>query len=170
VTEAEHNPNAATVAFESVDGPPRAVFDRLVARLDTAARDRQVAVVSRKSPARYRVRVYLAAKIEPRRTAVDWIWDVYDSDLQRAIRIGGEERASRAGDDAWAAADDGVLGQIAEAGMRQLAAFAAASDHLTTAPEMARPAPVHPPAAPPAAGIRVAAASASAAGPDGRTR
>lgn len=92
-TEAEHGTRGATVAFESIDGPPRAIFDQLVARLDAEARARQVAVVSRRSPARYRVRLYLAATVERKRTAIAWVLDVYDSDLRRAARIAGEEPA-----------------------------------------------------------------------------
>lgn len=111
----------ATVAFESVDGPPPQVFDRLVNLLDGEARLRNLAVVSRQDGAAYRVRSYLAAQIRGGRTTIAWVWDVYDRDQQRAMRLAGEEQAGKAGRDAWAAADDLVLRRIAQAGLTGLA-------------------------------------------------
>jgi hypothetical protein len=159
-TDAEHT-RGVTVAFESVDGPPPVVFDRLVSHLAAEARMQKIAVVSRRAPARYRVRAYLAAKIEPRRTSVAWVWDVYDSDLQRATRIAGEEVADRDGRNAWAAADDRLVGRIAESGMRELATFFSGQGTAPrgggpTAPELTPSTPTEPPAAPVDNGIRVA--------------
>jgi hypothetical protein len=48
------------------------------------------------------------------------VWDVYDRDQQRALRLSGEEPAGKAGRDAWAAADDVVLRRIAQAGLTGL--------------------------------------------------
>ena len=48
------------------------------------------------------------------------MWDVYDRDQQRALRLTGEEPAGKAGRDAWAAADDLVLRRIAQAGLTGL--------------------------------------------------
>lgn len=111
----------ATVAFESVDGPPPQVFDRLVNLLDSEARLRNLAVVSRQDSAAYRVRSYLAAQIRGGRTTIAWVWDVYDRDQQRAMRLAGEEQTGKAGRDAWSAADDLVLRRIAQAGLTGLA-------------------------------------------------
>jgi hypothetical protein len=161
-TESQHRVHGATVAFESIDGPPRALFDRLVARLDAEARTRQVAVVSRAAPARYRIRAYLAAKVERRRTAVSWVWDIYDSDLRRAVRIAGEETVDRAAPDAWTTVDERMLARIAEAGMTKLAAFAAGPGGAS--PEVYQEQPAPQPADPPAMGpgdIRVAVAAAA---------
>ena len=47
---------------------------------------------------------------------IAWVWDVYDNNQQRALRLSGEEPAGKAGRDAWAAADDLVLRKIAQAG------------------------------------------------------
>jgi hypothetical protein len=110
----------ATVAFESVDGPPPQVFERLVNLLDSEARLRNLAVVSRQEPAAYRVRSYLAAQIRGGRTTIAWVWDVYDRDQQRALRLTGEEQTGKTGRDAWAAADDLVLRRIAQAGLTGL--------------------------------------------------
>lgn len=113
----------STVAFESVDGPPPPVFDRMVGMLDSEAKLRNLAVVSRQGAAAYRVRSYLSAQIVRGRTVIAWVWDVYDSNQQRALRLSGEEPAGKGGRDAWAAADDMVLRKIAQAGMSGLSAM-----------------------------------------------
>ena len=110
----------ATVAFESIDGPPPQVFDRMVNLLDSESKLRNVAIVSREGSAAYRIRSYLAAQVSRGRTTIAWVWDVYDRDQQRAIRLSGEEPAGKAGRDAWAAADDMVLRKIAQAGLSGL--------------------------------------------------
>jgi len=121
-------PHGPTVAFESIDGPPPTIFNRLVQHLGEEASARQVAVVSREGPAQYRVRGYLAALVvgKRRNTVIAWVWDVYDAGQQRALRISGELPASGSGRGTWAAADDGVLRRIAMTSMDQLAAFLAA--------------------------------------------
>ena len=114
-----------TVAFESVDGPPPQIFDRLVNLLDSEAKLRHLAVVSREATAAYRVRSYLAAQIRGGRTTIAWVWDVYDRDQARALRLTGEEQTGKpAGQDAWAAADDLVLRRIAQAGLSGLSGIA----------------------------------------------
>jgi hypothetical protein len=110
----------ATVAFESIDGPPPQVFDRMVSVLDSESKLRNLSIVSREGGASYRVRSYLSAQISRGRTTIAWVWDVYDRDQQRALRLSGEEPAGKAGRDAWAAADDLVLRKIAQAGLSGL--------------------------------------------------
>ena len=112
--------SGATVAFESIDGPPQAVFDRMVNVLDTESKLRNLSIVSRESGASYRVRSYLSAQVVRGRTMIAWVWDVYDNNQQRALRLSGEEPAGKAGRDAWAAADDLVLRKIAQAGLSGL--------------------------------------------------
>lgn len=116
--------SAATVAFESIDGPPPQVFDRMVGVLDSESKLRSLSVVSRESSAAYRVRSYLSAQVVRGKTVIAWVWDVYDANQQRALRLSGEEPAGKAGRDpardAWAAADDLVLRKIAQAGFSGL--------------------------------------------------
>ena len=110
-----------TVAFESIDGPPPQVFDRMVDVLDSESKLRNLSIVSREGSASYRVRSYLSAQVSRGRTVIAWVWDVYDRDQQRALRLAGEEPAGKtAGRDAWAAADDLVLRKIAQAGLSGL--------------------------------------------------
>jgi hypothetical protein len=110
----------ATVAFESIDGPPPQVFDRMVSVLDSESKLRNLSIVSRQGSASYRVRSYLAAQVSRGRSTIAWVWDVYDGNQQRALRLSGEEPAGKAGRDAWAAADDLVLRRIAQAGFSGL--------------------------------------------------
>jgi hypothetical protein len=107
----------ATVAFESIDGPPPQVFDRMVNVLDSESKLRNLSIVSREGSSAYRVRSYLSAQVSRGRTTIAWVWDVYDREQQRALRLSGEEPAGKAGRDPWAAADDLVLRKIAQAGL-----------------------------------------------------
>jgi hypothetical protein len=109
-----------TIAFESIDGPPPQVFERMVSVLNSEAKLRSLSIVSREGAASYRVRSYLAAQVSRGRTIIAWVWDVYDQNQQRALRLSGEEAAGKAGRDAWAAADDLVLRKIAQAGLSGL--------------------------------------------------
>ncbi len=111
-----------TIAFESIDGPPVAVFNRLVDTLSAEAQARNLAIASREGAANYRVRGYLAAQVIRGRTHISWVWDVYDDDRLRALRITGEEAGGRGGDP-WSTADDGMLRRIARASMDRLAAY-----------------------------------------------
>jgi hypothetical protein len=116
-----------TITFESIDGPPPGVFDRMVSVLDSETKLRSLAIVSREAPATYRVRSYLSAQVVRGRTVIAWVWDVYDRNQQRALRLSGEEQAGKAardaGRDAWAAADDMVLRKIAQAGLSGLSSM-----------------------------------------------
>ncbi len=115
-----------SVAFDRIDGPPESVFRKLVQNLTEEAEARQIAVVSREGAARYRIRGYVAAHVHRGRTTIAWIWDVYDADQNRALRISGEEDAGRAGKDAWADTDDQVLRRMSRTGMERLVSFLAA--------------------------------------------
>ncbi len=70
------------------------------------------------------MRGYLAAQVVRGRTHISWVWDVYDDDRLRSLRIIGEEAGSRGGDP-WSAADEAMLRRIARASMDRLAAFLA---------------------------------------------
>ena len=131
----------ATVAFESIDGPPPRVFDRMVSVLDSESKLRNLSIVSREGRASYRVRSYLSAQIVRGRTMISWVWDVYDGDQQRALRLSGEEPAGKAGRDAWAAADDLVLRKIAQAGLSGLSGMINGTPDTAPAPAPERRGP-----------------------------
>jgi len=111
-----------TVAFESVDGPPPQIFDRLVQVLQSEGATRNISVVSRETQASYRVRGYYAAQVKrgTGNASIAWVWDVYDVNQNRALRLSGTEPAGKAGRDAWDAADDQVLRRISDAGLTGL--------------------------------------------------
>jgi hypothetical protein len=128
-------PRGATVAFESIDGLPPGQFRELVQALNNEAQTRRLAVMSRESPSAYRVRGYLAAKVAKRETTISWVWDVFDRDDHRALRIAGEETAKGRHRDAWSAADDAMLRRIAGSSMDQLAAFLTSPEVAPSTPD-----------------------------------
>ncbi|ANW04254.1 hypothetical protein [Bradyrhizobium icense] len=130
-----------TVAFESIDGPPPQVFDRMVSVLDSESKLRNLSIVSREGGASYRVRSYLSAQVVRGKTVIAWVWDVYDNNQQRALRLSGEEPAGKAGRDAWAAADDLVLRKIAQAGLSGLSGMVNGSPDAAPAPAPERRGP-----------------------------
>ncbi len=117
-----------TVAFESIDGPPPAVFDRLVNALNSEAQGKPVLIVQRDGAAAYHVRTYLSAQVRRGHSVIAYVFDVYDRDQERALRLSGEETAGKAGRDAWATADDQVLRKIAQAGLNGMAAYLGGGD------------------------------------------
>jgi hypothetical protein len=149
--------DTATVAFESIDGPPPQVFDRMVGVLDSESKLRNLSIVSRESTAAYRVRTYLSAQVHHGKTMIAWVWDVYDRDQQRALRLSGEEQAGKAGRDPWATADDLVLRKIAQAGFSGLASM------INGTPDAAPTAPASPRRGPAVASIEPPAATTAGA-------
>jgi hypothetical protein len=116
----------SSIAFESIDGPPVAVFQNLVTTLSTEAQARQVRVVSRNGDPAYRIRGYLAAIVVGGKSHISWVWDVYDADRRRVLRISGEEASGRPGTNAWAAADEQMVRRIARSSIDRLVTFLAA--------------------------------------------
>jgi hypothetical protein len=116
----------SSIAFESIDGPPVAVFQNLVTTISAEAATRQVRVVSRTGDPAYRIRGYLAAIVVGGKSHISWVWDVYDADRRRVLRIAGEEAGGRSGANAWAAADEQMVRRIARSSIDQLVTFLAA--------------------------------------------
>jgi hypothetical protein len=137
---ASSSSSAPTVAFESIDGPPPQVFDRMVNVLDSESKLRNLSIVSREGASAYRVRSYLSAQVSHGRASIVWVWDVYDRDQQRALRLAGEEPAGKAGRDPWSAADDLVLRKVAQAGLSGLSGMISGT-LPADAPPSAPPAP-----------------------------
>ena len=109
-----HGSNAAhAIAFESIDGPPHPVFQRLVKELSAQAETRKLPVVSRTNGTAWRVRLYLAAHLQRKQATISWVADVFDPRYDRAFRVSGEELVGPPRKDVWSLADDAVLAQIA---------------------------------------------------------
>jgi hypothetical protein len=123
----------ATVSFDSIDGPPRPIFDRLVQDLNAEAQQRQLAIVSRDGDAAYRVRGYLVAQTSSRNSAVSWVWDIYDREHRRVLRLNGEDVIKGKHRDAWQAVDDTAVARIARDSMTQLSAFLGSTEAIPQA-------------------------------------
>jgi len=108
--------------------------------LDSESKLRNLQIVSREGSASYRVRSYLSDQVSHGRTTVAWVWDVYDQNQQRALRLSGEEPGGKAGRDPWSAADDLVLRKIAQAGFSGLTTMINGTAPLNAAPERRGPA------------------------------
>ena len=124
---------AATIAFESIEGPPPGVSQRLVQTFDEQARTRQVVIVSREGLPHYRVRGQFAARTERGRTTIAWAWDVHDTQDRRVLHITGEEVVGPGGREPWSAVDDQALARIALGGVEPLVAFLASPSAIAAA-------------------------------------
>jgi hypothetical protein len=133
------NSGGTTVAFESIDGPPEAVFNKLIAQLTEEAGARKLSVVSREKTAQYRIRAYVAAHTLGKRATLAWVWDIYTADRERAMRLSGEVPGAGGERNAWAAADDRAIGRMARDCMDRLAAFLAAPPADAPAPSPVAP-------------------------------
>lgn len=166
-TDGTRSPSAAksggsrVLAFESIDGPPQPVFERLVSSLSAQAEGHQLKIVSRDADATYRVRGYLAAHVEGGNGSVDWAWDVFDGNRTRILRVSGTEAVGK-GADVWDRLDQPALDRIATQSLDEIAS------RLGGASTPAAPAPTPPPAAspepelPPEDGTPVAAGESAA--------
>jgi hypothetical protein len=65
----------------------------------------------------------MIAENAARQSAISWVWDVYDRDRQRVLRLTGKNVIAGAHADAWQAVDDASVAKIASDSMEQLAAF-----------------------------------------------
>jgi hypothetical protein len=147
------HPRGATVAFESIDGPPPAQFEKLVQSLNDEAQTRRLAVVSRDGQSAYRVRGYLATELDKGRTTISWVWDVFEGEQRRALRISGAETV-KGKLKGWQVADDALLQRIAHISMGELAIFLTSPAVVPNAPAAPKLASAAPDAASPeAAGI-----------------
>jgi hypothetical protein len=124
-------PRGPTVAFDSIDGLPPYQFHTVVEELNREAQTLRLPIQSRLQPSAYRVKGYFAASVERGRTTVSWVWDVFDRDQRRALRISGSAPAS--GRD-WNAADAGLLQKVAQSSMAELAGFLNSSANAPDVP------------------------------------
>jgi hypothetical protein len=67
-------------------------------------------------------------------TTVFWVWDVFDQNELRALRITGEETTKGRQRRGWTAADDAMLKRIASSSMAQLATFLTSSEVAPNTP------------------------------------
>jgi hypothetical protein len=121
---------SATMAIMSVDGAPSELTAEFNQSLDRAAAQRQIAAAPPTS-ARYLVRGYLSASLVQDGAEVDFVWDVFTPDKQRAQRLSDAIIVRGSGDDPWAMVNERALDSIAAKCADDLAAY------LSNTPEAA---------------------------------
>ena len=120
----------ATMAIVSIEGAPTELAARFDHSLDEAAAQRQIALAPPIS-ARYLVRGYLSAARVRDGVTVDFVWDIFTSDKQRAQRLSDSIVVLGSGDNPWAMVTEAALGSIAAKCADDLAAY------LSNTPEAA---------------------------------
>jgi hypothetical protein len=120
----------ATLAIMSVEGAPEGLAEQFDQSLNAAAAQEQIAL-SPPTSAKYLVRGYLNASLVKDGASVDFVWDVFTPDKQRAQRITDAIVVRGAGDDAWAMVTPAALDSIAAKSADDLAAY------LSNTPEAA---------------------------------
>jgi len=120
----------ATLAIMSVEGAPDELAQRFDQTLDAAAAERQIAL-SPPTSAKYLVRGYLSASLIQDGAEVDFVWDVYTPDKQRAQRLSDAIAVRGSGADPWAMVTPAALDSIAAKCADDLAAY------LSNTPEAA---------------------------------
>ena len=120
----------ATMAIMSVQGAPAELKSEFDQSLDRATAARQIAVAPPTS-ARYLVRGYLSAAPVRDGAQIDFVWDVFTPNKQRAQRLSDSVIVRGSGDDPWAMVNEATLDSIAAKCADDLAAY------LSNTPEAA---------------------------------
>ena len=119
------NASGVAVSFESIEGPPAPVVNRLMNGLSEEAAAYQIAVLPKSGTPLYRIRGYLAYAPDGN-PSISYAWDIYDTDQRHSFRVTGAEPSTARRTGAWAS-DEQAIRSIARASMEQLATFIAAT-------------------------------------------
>jgi hypothetical protein len=112
----------ATLAIMSVTGAPEALAQRFDQSLEAAATQRAIAI-SPPTSAKYLARGYLSASLVQDGVAVDFVWDVFTPNKQRAQRLTDTIVVRGSGDDPWSLVTPAALDSIAAKSADDLAAY-----------------------------------------------
>lgn len=130
----------ATVAIEALEGAPDGLRERFAAALIDVAPSRQVRLVGATDAPRFRVKGYLTAyQAADGRTAVAFVWDVFDADKRRAQRVTGEAAARGGSGDPWSAFDERALRAVAAASMDGIAGVVGGATAIASRPGATTP-------------------------------
>ena len=129
-------PRRASPSFPS-RARPAAISASFSQTLEREARARDIVVVDPAS-ARYLVRGYLSASLTADGASIEYVWDVFTSDKQRAQRLNDVIVVKGSGDDPWALAGEAALKSVAARSADDLAAY------LSNTPEAVAVAAVAP--------------------------
>ena len=127
----------ATVAIVSVAGAPEAVTASFLQDLASEAKAREIVVVEPRK-ARYLVRGYLSATVTADGATLEYVWDVFGPDKQRAQRLNDVISVKGPGDDPWAIAGEAALTGVAAKSADDLAAFLSNTPDAKPIPAVAR--------------------------------
>ncbi len=120
----------ATLAIMSVTGAPDELGQRFDQSLEAAAAQRQIAL-SPPTSAKYLARGYLSASLVSDGAEVDFVWDIFTPDKQRAQRLTDAIVVRGSGADPWAMVTAAALDSVAAKNADDLAAY------LSNTPEAA---------------------------------
>jgi hypothetical protein len=116
------------IAVEAIEGPPAEVTSALNAALAQAAADHQVTVVDDAQAPRFRLKGYVTASAaQDGKTALAYVWDVFDASKRRAQRITGTEEMAGDPAEPWSNVDGKALQRLAGKSMDGIADFLASA-------------------------------------------
>jgi hypothetical protein len=114
------------ISVEAVEGPPDAVQSAFSAAFAQAAANHEVTIVDAGQAARFRLKGYLTADTaQDGKTALTYVWDVFDAANRRAQRVTGVEVTAGDPADPWSHVDDRALQRVAGKSMDGIADFLA---------------------------------------------
>lgn len=112
----------ASVAIVSLEGAPAGISASFSQVLEREARARDIVVVEA-ARARYLVRGYLSATPTEGGASIEYVWDVFTADKQRAQRLRDVIPVKGSADDPWALAGEAALKSVAAESAEDLAAY-----------------------------------------------
>jgi hypothetical protein len=113
------------VTLISLEGAPDTIIAQFNMALLSEAKLRNILLTSDKTQARFKLKGYISAYSAQGGTSMNWVWDMYDSQSQRAQRIDGAQIVKRIEADPWAAIDDVTLKLAASIAMNDVANYLA---------------------------------------------
>lgn len=165
---AQTNSNQANSAnalnIVSIVGAPDNVGTTLLTQMQASATARNLPLTAGPAVTGGRnISGYLSAVTEPDGTTLSYVWDVFDAGGSRIHRVEGSEKSTERPSDPWIAANEEVLGRVAETSTAALATWLIANGQNEAAPAQTAPAISTPGATetPPATGTTVPPANQS---------
>ncbi|MCA0425578.1 MAG: hypothetical protein LCH61_20095 [Proteobacteria bacterium] len=113
------------VAVESLQGMPESVAPRFSAALASEAQARDIAIVDAAGAPRYKLRGYFNAYTAEGGNRLAWVFDVFDSRLQRARRAEGSEPLRGSATDPWSLVDDTAIRRAAARSLDEVGGYLA---------------------------------------------
>jgi hypothetical protein len=111
------------VMLISLEGAPDVIIAQFNVALANEAKRRNIFLASDKAQARFKLKGYISAYNIQGGTSLSWVWDVYDSQAQRAQRLDGAQTIKRTEADPWAAIDEATLKLAASIAMNDVANY-----------------------------------------------